>query len=246
MTGRTLRVIIMGLAALTLVAVLGMSIYVLARTSDMNRIIDYASCIVRTAVLFIFLLFYYNSLFSGSGLDTAFLPLFLFFSMVYEFRILPDFAAVTFFMPVSSIMLSRILSFSLLMSGFAIFGFGFFYQNREPSAVMYYLLVSTAFSLITAIIVPATQKVDVLSMNPAFSLFVSIIYSSAAILFLRQIILDPPGSYLIRHFSALLFIVGNIVNFYFNERTINLAGTAFTVLSYMTVMLVSRAKDVKY
>jgi len=246
MTGRTLRVIIIFLASLVLLALMALCIYVLARTSDIDRIITYASCIVRSAVLFVFLLFYYNSLFSGSGLDTAFLPMFLLFSMVFEFRILPDFTAITFIMPYSPVILNRILSFALLMSAFSIFGFSFFYQNREPSAVTYYILLSMAFSLITALVVPATQEVDVLGINQGFSLFVSTIYSCAAILFLRQIILDPPGSYLIRHFSALLFIAGNIINFYYDERIINMAGTAFTVLCYMTVMLVSKATDVKY
>ncbi len=246
MTGRTIRTLIIVLASLVLLALVGLCIYALIRTAEIDAILNYSSCIVRTAVFFIFLLFYYNSLFSGSGIDTAFLPLFLLFSMVLEFRILPEFAALTLIMPVNPVMLNRVLSFALLMTGFSIFGFGFFYQNREPTAVSYFLILSLAFSLLIAIIVPATQKVDVLSMNFAFSLFVSAVYSCAAILFLRQIILDPPGTYLIRHFSALLFLVGNILNLYFDERVFTIAGTAYTVLCYITVMLVSRATDVKY
>ncbi len=246
MTGRTLRFIIILLASAVLLAVMGVCLYAIINTSDMNLVINFAECVVRTMVLFIFLIFYYNSLFSGSGLDTAFLPMFLLFSMVLELRILSEFSAVTFIMPLEPVVLNRILTFAVLMTGFSIFGFSFFYQNREPSAVTYYILLSIAFAVITALLIPATQKIDVLNRNLNLSLFVSALYSASAILFLRQIILDPPGSYLIRHFSALLFLVGNIINIYFDNMIFNLAGTAFTVLCYTTVMLVSKASDVKY
>lgn len=246
MTGRTLRFIIVLLASAVLLAVVGICLYATINTSDMNLVISFAESVVRTMVLFIFLVFYYNSLFSGSGLDTAFLPMFLLFSMVLELRILSEFSAVTFIMPLEPVVLNRILTFSVLMTGFSIFGFSFFYQNREPSAVTYYILLSIAFAVITALLIPATQNIDVKNRNLNLSLFVSALYSASAILFLRQIILDPPGSYLIRHFSALLFLVGNIINIYFDNMVFNLAGTAFTVLCYTTVMLVSKASDVKY
>lgn len=246
MTGRTLRFIIVLLASAVLLAVVGICLYATINTSDMNLVISFAESVVRTMVLFIFLVFYYNSLFSGSGLDTAFLPMFLLFSMVLELRILSEFSAVTFIMPLEPVVLNRILTFSVLMTGFSIFGFSFFYQNREPSAVTYYILLSIAFAVITALLIPATQNIDVMNRNLNLSLFVSALYSASAILFLRQIILDPPGSYLIRHFSALLFLVGNIINIYFDNMVFNLAGTAFTVLCYTTVMLVSKASDVKY
>ena len=246
MTGRSLRFIIIVLAAVVLLAVMGTCLYAIINTTDMELVLTFAETTVRTMVLFVFLVFYYNSLFSGSGLDTAFLPMFLLFSMVLELRIISLFSAVTFIMPVSPVVMNRILSFSILMTGFSIFGFSFFYQNREPSVVAYYILLSNAFALITALLIPATQKIDVLNMNFNQSLFLSALYSASAILFLRQIILDPPGSYLIRHFSALLFLVGNIINIYFDDMVFNLAGTAYTVLCYTTVMLVSKATDVKY
>ena len=246
MTGRTLRFIITVLACAVLAALLGMCLYAIINTTDMHLVLEFAESAVRTMVLFIFLIFYYNSLFSGSGLDTAFLPMFLLFSMVLELRIVSAFSAVTFIIPVNPITVNRLLSFSLLMTGFSIFGFSFFYQNREPSAVAYYILLSIAFALITALLIPATQQINVLNTNLNLSLFVSALYSASAVLFLRQIILDPPGSYLIRHFSALLFLVGNIINIYFDDMVFNLAGTAFMVLCYTTIMLVSKASDVKY
>lgn len=246
MTGRTLRFIIIVAASAVLLAVTGMCLYAIINTTDMKLVLSFAETIVRTMVLFVFLIFFYNSLFSGSGLDTAFLPMFLLFSMVLEIRILPLFSAITFIVPVSPVIVNRVLSFSILMTGFSIFGFSFFYQNREPSVVMYYILLSIAFATITALLIPATQIIDILSMNYNLSLFVSALYSASAILFLRQIILDPPGSYLIRHFSALLFLVGNIINIYFDDTVFNLAATAYTLLCYTTVMLVSKATDVKY
>ncbi len=51
---------------------------------------------------------------------------------------------------------------------------------------------------------------------------------------------------MIRHFSALIFLVANVFNFYFTTRNAILGATAFTLISYLTIMIVSKVSDIKY
>jgi hypothetical protein len=139
-----------------------------------------------------------------------------------------------------------VIEFCYIFSGLSLFCFSYFYQEREQSAANVFLLFSLILSALVVYILPRFQDFNSMGSALPFSILLACVYTVAGILALHHIVTDPPGTYLVRHFSALLFLAGNIVNLYFNTRLSILAGTSYMLISYFSVIVISKVSDIKY
>ena len=212
-----------------------------------TRAVFYAVILKSTAV-FTFLSFYYDSFVSDLGPDSALLPLFLMFSLFSELSISIPFAEITGLCPFSPLGLSALITFSRIMACLAILGFGFFYQRKERSIVSLYLAASFAASLILTYILPKTQNPETLKDNTALSILLGILFAATATIFIKHLITDPPGLHIIRHIAALLFIAGATITHFcpYSNRLFFLFGTVFIVISYVTILILSKIYGSKY
>jgi len=246
MTGRKLKFIILALSVIVFLAITAVCVQGILSTEDFDSRIAFGATVLRLIIFLVFQFFYYASMFSGLGVDSAFMPLFVLSSSLSELKILSLYSQVTNLCPYNPSIVSAIIEFSYIFSGLSLFCFSYFYQEREQSAANAFLLLSFVISALIVYFLPRIQIIDNISSNLAFSILLACIYAVAGILALHHVVTDPPGSYLVRHFSALLFLAGNIVNLYFNTRISTLAGTAYILVSYVSVIIISKVSDIKY
>ena len=246
MTGRVLRFWITALTTLIFLALCATCVFGFMHSKTFDQKLTFGAAVLRAGVMLVFLYFYYASLFSSLGTDSAFLPMFIQTSIVAEFRILPLVTELTALCPYNPVIVSTVIMFCYLLSGLCIFCFGFFYAEKDQMAINKFLSMAIAMAMILAVFLPKSQDISAIRSGLAFSILFASIYTSAGVFFLHHIITDPPGTYLIRHFSALIFLVANVFNFYFTTRNAILGATAFTLISYLTIMIVSKVSDIKY
>jgi hypothetical protein len=246
MTGRKLKFIILFFSILVFLLVTAICVYGILHTKDFDNRLAFGATILRVLILLIFQFFYYSSMFSGLGVDSAFLPLFVLSSSITELKILGLFSQVTSFCPYSPFIVISVIEYFYIFSGLSLFCFSYFYQEREQSVANTFLLFSLIFSALVVYFLPRFQDFESLDSALPFSILLACVYTVAGILALHHIVTDPPGTYLVRHFSALLFLAGNIVNLYFNTRVSILVGTAYILISYVSVIVISKVSDIKY
>ena len=246
MTGKTLKNFILTSEVFVFLLICTICVIGFLNTQDFDEYLEFGCCALRCLTLLFFVFFFYSSLFSGLGTDSSFLPLFILFSTVGELRILPLFSKVTNLCPYNPGTVSSIIVFSYIFSGFCLFCFGFFYQDREQSSVNIFLFLTLSASVLLAAMLPGTQDIEKIAYSIPFSVLLACIYACAAAVFLYNITADPPGTYLIRHIAALLFIAANIANLYLDSRMAILGSTAFTLVSYVSVIVISAVSDIKY
>lgn len=246
MTGKALRNLIITAEILVFLLLAAICVYGFLNTENFDALLAFGACLLRCTVMLAFVLFFYSSLFSGLGTDSSFLPLFILFSTIGELRILPLFTQVTNLCPYNPHLIASLIIFSYIFSGLCLFNFGYFYQEREQTSVNIFLFVSVIASLVLASALPGTQNIGQIPAGVPFSILIACIYAAAGSIFLYNIIIDPPGAFLIRHFAALLFLAANIANLYFDSRVAMLGSTAFTFISYVSVIVISVASDIKY
>ena len=246
MTGRKLKFIILVSSVLVFLLISAICVQGILHTDDFDYRLAFGATILRLIILLVFQFFYYSSMFSGLGVDSAFLPLFVLSTSVTELKILGLFTQVYSLCPFSPVYVSMFIEFNYIFSGLSLFCFSYFYQEREQSTANSFLLFSFLFSALIVYFLPRTQAIESLASGLPFSILLACVYTVAGILALHHIVTDPPGTYLVRHFSALLFLAGNIVNLYFNTRVSILVGTAYILVSYVSVIMISKVSDIKY
>ena len=246
MTGRKLKFIILFFSILVFLLVSAICVQGILHTEDFDNRLTFGATILRVLILLVFQFFYYSFMFSGLGVDSAFMPLFVLSTQISELKIMGLFTKVSAICPVSPVIVISVIEYSYIFSGLSLFCFSYFYQEREQSAANTFLLFSVAFSALVVYFLPRFQDFEALDSALPFSILLACVYTVAGILALHHIVTDPPGTYLIRHFSALLFLAGNIVNLYFNSRIAILVGTAYLLVSYVSVILISKVSDIKY
>lgn len=246
MTGRKLKYIILALSLVVFLALAAICVHGILSTEDFDYRITFGATILRLIVFLVFQFFYYSSMFSGLGVDSAFMPLFVLSSSLAELKILSLYSQVTTLCPYDPTLVSAIIEFNYVFSGLSLFCFSYFYQEREQSIANSFLLMSFLFSAAVVYFLPKIQNINAIPSNLPFAILLACVYAVAGILALHHIVTDPPGTYLIRHFSALLFLAGNIVTLYFNTRVATLAGTAYILVSYVSVIIISKVSDIKY
>jgi len=246
MTGRKLKFIILFFSILVFLLVTAICVQGILHTEDFDNRLAFGAAILRVLILLVFQFFYYSSMFSGLGVDSAFMPLFILSTQITELKILGLFMKLTAFCPVSPVIVVTVIEYCYIFSGLSLFCFSYFYQEREQSAANTFLIFSLIFSALVVYFLPRFQSFEAVASALPFSILLACVYTVAGILALHHIVTDPPGTYLIRHFSALLFLAGNIVNLYFNTRVSILVGTAYMLISYVSVIVISKVSDIKY
>ena len=246
MTGRKLKFIILFFSILVFLLVSAICVQGILHTEDFDNRLTFGGTILRVLILLVFQFFYYSSMFSGLGVDSAFLPLFILSTQVTELKILGLFTEVSAICPVSPVIAVSVIEYNYIFSGLCLFNFSYFYQEREQSVANTFLIFSLVFAALVVYFLPRFQSFDGLDSALPFSVLLACVYTVAGILALHHIVTDPPGTYLVRHFSALLFLAGNIVNLYFNTRISILVGTAYMLVSYVSVIVISKVSDIKY
>lgn len=246
MTGRKLKFIILFCSVLVFLLISAICVQGILHTDDFDNRLAFGATILRLIILLVFQFFYYSSMFSGLGVDSSFMPMFVLSTSVTELKILGLFTEVSALCPYNPVIVVQFIEFNYIFSGLALFCFSYFYQEREQSTANAFLIFSLLFSALIVCFLPKNQSIDSLASGLPFSILLACVYTAAGILDLHHIVTDPPGTYLVRHFSALLFLAGNIVNLYFNSRLSVLIGTAYILVSYVSVIIISKVSDIKY
>jgi len=131
MTGRKLKFIILVSSVLVFLCISGICVLGLLHTDDFDNRIAFGATILRLIILLVFQFFYYSSMFSGLGVDSSFMPLFVLSTSVTELRILGLFSEVTAMCPYSPVLAAQFIEFNYIFSGLSLFCFSYFYQERE-------------------------------------------------------------------------------------------------------------------
>lgn len=209
--------------------------------------IQFAACLLRSFVFLLFLFLYVFIFCENLGLDSVFIPLFLFSSLASELTVTDLFAQTVIYYPVSPALLSSVLVFFSIFSTLMLFGYGFFYQERERSVILLFLFAASVFSFVLTCILPKSQNPQQLNTNTTLTLLLISLYAGTGTLFLKNLIKDAPESSLLRHFAALLFLIYSVIIHYFIKGIIhNVTITAFVFVSYILIIIIAKTNNSKF
>lgn len=246
MDNKVLKLAILILQSLIFLLLASVCVYaVFSGSLSKYSFIKFSECFVRLVCLMCFTVFYVNSLAGGFGSDSLFMPLHLFFCCLTEFRIVDFFCNVFychFFPPIYSV---YVFIFSALMTVLPLLGYCLFYNFSDSSNIDKFLVASVIGSLVVSLLMPKSQNLEGIWNGKALSVSLYVIYALALFVSVFVMITDTPGPSQVRHFVALILIVANYINLFYDTFVMNTIGTAFIILATVLIIILTKRNAIK-
>ena len=205
----------------------------------------FVGCLLRILSILAFTICYYHSLTSGFGVDSLFVPLHLFFSILSEIRILYKYSTVFYVHYLAPVQIVDIFILSVFMNVLPLIGYCIFFDNVGSSGVGRFISVSFVGSVLMTILLPKAQNFSDLFRFKVFYFLIYIIYVVAALVCIISLITDTPGQTVVRHIILLLLLTSSYINLFYDTFILNIIGTAFIITVTFIVIVMSRRNAIK-
>lgn len=214
-------------------------------TDNTEYRIKFIGCILRCICISVFSIFYYHSLTRTFGVDTPFMPLHLLFSIIAEIRILDTYSSVFFVYYTFPEQNVDIFIFAALMTVIPLIGYCLYYGNTDTDSITRFSVSSIVFSVLITGLIPKSQNLSDLWNYKAFSVLIYLTYIIAVFVCLLTILTDTPGLTLIRHFVALILVLSNYINLFYDTFVMNTVGTLFLICATFIIMLLTKRNSIR-
>ena len=205
----------------------------------------FAECALRCAIILVFSFFYYFAFPGSFGSSGFFIPVYILFTLVSELKISENLGPIINQVLIPSNILVPVFIFSNLMTASSMMGYGIFYEYQNNKSARTFLLLSFAICLVIVNSVPKPSEVALIWDIPATRITCLYAYATSMLIFLVQLFTKATGSDAIKNMAAMLLILGNCINLFYDTFIMNIVGTAFFAAGCITIMILSKLNEVR-
>lgn len=245
MNKKLVRIFIVFLELLSVITVLTFCIQGLANKSPLEIQFKFIESILRCVFISVFAFFYYFSFSKNFESSGIFMPLYIMFDVISEFRIAEDLSRITNTIIIPPEVQNYLFLFANIMMALSLIGFCVFYDFSDQKTVNRYVLISIAVGAITTYLLPKQQTIMNIWDSGIILYFTILMFAVCGLTCLIVILTNLRDPNLIRHFAALLFIVSNYINLFYDTFLMNIIGTVVFAAACLLIIIVSKINEVR-
>ncbi len=237
---RALRIIVLILSALVAFTLIGIYSSALLQSTVLSIRNIYVLSIARVFFTLVFTVFYYTYLSQGNYIESIFIPLFLFFSLMTEYPTAEKYLNLHYLLPYSPTIGAGIFITGILMSTLSVTGYELFYGNHEKSAIWRYFILSLSITLSLAVVLPKISA-EKLFNNSSIFILISLAYLISSLYCIVHIFTCQLGMQTVRHvFMLFMTISVYIKTAISNSITAVIVSTGLLIISMFAISVICR------